>query len=63
VVIVAERVCRALAGRLGVLTRPVPFDLPPVEIVVSWHHRHDRDPAHTWLRDEVRNSLRTVFES
>ncbi len=57
VVVVAERVCRPLAGRLGVVTEPVPFDLPPVEVVMTWHHRHDRDPAHTWLRQEIRDAL------
>jgi DNA-binding transcriptional LysR family regulator len=57
VVVVAERVCAPLASRLGVVTRPVPVDLPPVEVVMSWHHRHDSDPAHAWLRGEVRVAL------
>jgi DNA-binding transcriptional LysR family regulator len=57
VVVVAERVCRPLAERLGVLTRAVPIDLPPVDVVMTWHHRHDRDPAHEWLRGQVREAL------
>lgn len=57
VVIVAERVCTPVATRLGVVTRPVPVDLPPVDMVMTWHHRHDNDPAHTWLRGEVRAVL------
>jgi DNA-binding transcriptional LysR family regulator len=57
VVVVAERVCAPLAARLGVVTRPAPIELPPVEVVMTWHHRHDSDPAHAWLRGEVRAAL------
>jgi DNA-binding transcriptional LysR family regulator len=57
VVAVAERVCAPLAARLGVVMRIPPVDLPPVEIVMTWHHRHDSDPAHAWLRGEVRTAL------
>jgi len=57
VVVVTERVCGPLAARLGVVTRAVPIDLPPVDMVMTWHHRHDNDPAHTWLRGEVREAL------
>jgi DNA-binding transcriptional LysR family regulator len=55
-VVVAERVCRP--AELGLRTRPIPVELPAVPIVLSWHHRHDSDPAHAWLRDEVADALR-----
>jgi DNA-binding transcriptional LysR family regulator len=29
---------------------PLPFTVRSVPAVVSWHHRHDSDPAHWWLR-------------
>jgi DNA-binding transcriptional LysR family regulator len=32
---------------------PPPFPLPSVPAVVSWHRRHDTDPAHNWLRGTV----------
>jgi DNA-binding transcriptional LysR family regulator len=57
VVVVASRVCEPLASRLGVVMRPVPVDLPPVSVVMTWHHRHDSDPAHAWLRGLVREAL------
>ena len=38
---------------LGLVTRPLPLELPPVPIVMSWHHRYDTDPAHAWLREQV----------
>ncbi len=30
--------------------RPLPFDLPPVEVQMLWHARRHADPAHRWLR-------------
>lgn len=41
----------------GVVTRPLPLDLPPLPMNMSWHHRYDADPAHRWLRDRVRETL------
>lgn len=58
---VAERVCRPASGRSGLVTRRLPLDLPPTRVVVSWHHRHDTDPAHIWLRGQARDSLRAVL--
>lgn len=31
----------------------IPLDLPLVKIAQAWHVRHDRDPAHRWLRERV----------
>jgi hypothetical protein len=56
VLVVAERVCRPV--ELGLRTRPIPVALPAVPIVPSWHHRHNSDPAHLWLRGEVVDALR-----
>lgn len=54
----SDTVC-VLPRRLGVpdgraLTPlPVPFPLPGVPAVVTWHRRHDSDPAHRWIRGIV----------
>jgi DNA-binding transcriptional LysR family regulator len=54
----SDTVC-VLPRRLGVpagrpLTPlPLPFPLRSVPAVVSWHRRHDGDPAHRWLRGIV----------
>lgn len=54
----SDAVC-VLPRRLGVpegrtLTPlPLPFSLRSVPAVVSWHHRHDSDPAHRWMRSVV----------
>jgi DNA-binding transcriptional LysR family regulator len=41
----------------GIITRPLPIDLPSVPMNLLWHHRYDNDPAHRWLRDRVRQQL------
>jgi DNA-binding transcriptional LysR family regulator len=58
---VAEQVCRPVWTRLGLLARPFPFAVPSVPVILTWHHRNDTDPAHTWLRAQVRHALRTIL--
>ena len=58
---VAEQVCRPVWTRLGLLARPFPFAVPPVPVILTWHHRNDTDPAHTWLRAQVRQALRAIL--
>jgi DNA-binding transcriptional LysR family regulator len=60
---VAKQVCRPAWTRLGLLARPLPFAVPPVEVILTWHHRNDTDPAHTWLRAQVRHALRTILDT
>ncbi|MFI9011602.1 LysR family transcriptional regulator [Actinosynnema sp. NPDC053489] len=43
------------AADLAVL--PLPLDLPPAAVHLSWHQRHDTDRAHAWLRDLARTAL------
>ncbi|MGW5695084.1 LysR substrate-binding domain-containing protein [Streptomyces asiaticus] len=62
VAVVAERVCRPAAARLGLVTRRLPLELPPTRVVLTWHHRHDSDPAHAWLRGQVREVLREATD-
>lgn len=63
VTVVAERLCRPTCRTLGLQTRPLPFQVPPVSVVVAWHHRYDKDPAHTWLREQVREALHTLLHT
>jgi DNA-binding transcriptional LysR family regulator len=54
----SDVVC-VLPRRLGVpdgrapAALPLPFPLRGVPAVVSWHRRHDTDPAHRWLRGVI----------
>ncbi|MGW7557736.1 LysR family transcriptional regulator [Streptomyces rimosus] len=46
---------------LGLVARELPVPLPPVELAMAWHPRDAADPAHTWLRARVRDSVRAVL--
>lgn len=59
-VAVPERVCDVDIAALGLVTAPMPFELPPVPIVLSWHQRHNGDSAHRWLRTLVRDQLTAI---
>ncbi|GAB3899067.1 hypothetical protein GCM10029964_084460 [Kibdelosporangium lantanae] len=61
VTVVAERVCRPTWTRLALRARPLPADLPAVPVILAWHHRHDTDPAHAWLRTQLRHITRDVL--
>ncbi|WP_328453695.1 LysR family transcriptional regulator [Amycolatopsis sp. NBC_00438] len=36
---------------------PLPVPTPEIPAVLAWHTRHERDTAHTWLRDTIRDVL------
>ncbi len=51
---VSEHVARTCA-RFGLVTFPLPFaTTPSVELCQAWHPRNTADPAHSWLRQQVR---------
>ncbi|KEA50465.1 LysR family transcriptional regulator [Mangrovibacter sp. MFB070] len=41
----------------GLSASPVPVAIPPAQLTLSWHQRHNSDPALMWLRDLVSNHL------
>ena len=41
----------ALPG--AVVTRPLPFETAPLAVDMVWLARHDAEPAHRWLREQV----------
>ena len=50
---VPERVARAMAESLGLEVFDLPFEVTVEPMLMAWHPRQDRDPAHRWLRDTV----------
>jgi DNA-binding transcriptional LysR family regulator len=32
---------------------PVPIDLPTYDLIMLWHPRQEKEPAHQWLRQEL----------
>lgn len=51
---------RQLAAATGVRTYPIPAALPPLPISAGWHSRYDADPAHRWLRTQIRDIARGI---
>lgn len=54
VLTLAERIARPLANELDLLVCPCPPELPSFEVTMAWHRRHDTDPGHAWLREQLR---------
>ena len=42
---------RFLSGKMaGLKTFEPPISVPDFDVIISWHHRVDKDPAHRWIR-------------
>ena len=52
--LVPRRLALLLAGPSTIVTYAPPVPLPAVDVVQAGHDRHTVDPAHAWLRSEVR---------
>ena len=39
-----------------IVTCELPFALQPVHVEMIWHLRHDADPAHRWLREQLKEA-------
>lgn len=48
------RLARMYARLLPVRLLPVPFDIPPLNLVMQWNRHNDQDAAHTWLRQQLK---------
>ncbi|WP_306215883.1 LysR family transcriptional regulator [Actinoplanes sp. RD1] len=57
---VPAAIWRPLVDAFGLTVAPLPFAAPQPPIVCTWHQRYDSDPAHAWLRAQVRAALGTV---
>lgn len=44
---------RAVRRSLDLVIFQPPVEVPAPEIMLYWHSRHDRDPAHQWMRQEI----------
>ena len=48
-----SRLARYFSEAFGLVTSPVPIDLPSFTISLLWHASFDHDPGHRWLRQTV----------
>ncbi|MFJ8056819.1 LysR family transcriptional regulator [Streptomyces sp. NPDC096142] len=63
VVTAPEATARSAAADLGMVLLPLPLDLPPAPVYLSWHQRYDTDPAHIWLRTLARTALTEAVDA
>ena len=43
------------------VVRQLPLDVPPVHVEALWHERHGHNPAHQWLRQQLREVAQAAF--
>jgi DNA-binding transcriptional LysR family regulator len=60
IAIIPSASCRLLCKAFQLQIRAVPLKLPRSPVVLSWHRRHDSDPAHQWLRARVSDVIRNT---
>lgn len=53
VVTLGVRVAEVFAKLLPVRILPPPVPIPGFKVHMTWHDRHDHDPAQRWLRDQL----------
>ena len=51
--VLPERFLAATGNADGLVTRDLPMAVGTVHVEMIWHLRHDADPAHRWLREQV----------
>jgi len=44
---------RAVAEDMGLATYEPPIEIPAPTMQIYWHQRHDKNPAHIWLRQQI----------
>ncbi len=57
---IPRRFAEAFAPAVDVGLYRSPVDMPAPEIQMYWHSRHDRDPAHRWLRSQIVDTLNAM---
>jgi DNA-binding transcriptional LysR family regulator len=50
VAMIPTNLAKDMAGQLDLVMFRPPVPLPPIEITQYWNERHQRDPAHRWIR-------------
>jgi len=51
--IVPAPLAQAFARRGDVHAKPLPYEVANVSLRAIWHRRHEHDPAHVWLREQL----------
>jgi DNA-binding transcriptional LysR family regulator len=59
--VVPRKFAEAFAAPLGLGMYRPPVPMPSPDIAMYWHSRHDRSPAHRWIRTQVLEVLGEVL--
>ena len=57
-----RQMAEAVADHLDLAIHPLPIEIPAQELRLYWHRRHDRHPAHCWLRGQIVDIVGTISE-
>jgi DNA-binding transcriptional LysR family regulator len=57
---VPRQFANAVATDLDLALFEPPVEVPAPEIRMYWHSRHDRNPAHRWMREEVLAAVQSL---
>lgn len=44
----------------GLVTRPLPLNLPRIDVAMLWHRRDRQQPAHAWLRGAIQRAVQAL---
>jgi DNA-binding transcriptional LysR family regulator len=57
---VPTRLACKYAKFLPIKLLPLPVDIPPIRETLQWHRAHSHDPAHMWLRTQLKEAVARV---
>jgi LysR family nod box-dependent transcriptional activator len=57
---VQTRLAQWYAGFLPIKVLPLPINIPPLKMVMQWHRFQNHDPAHSWMRDQIRQAAQRL---
>jgi DNA-binding transcriptional LysR family regulator len=59
--VLPARFVESAGSAAQLVTRPLPFELPPVHVDLLWHRAQTTRPSHRWLRDLIRGAADDAF--
>ena len=57
---VVDLVASAFAPWLPIKIMPIPIPITDIKFYQYWHTRHQKEPAHVWLRQTIKNVCETI---
>ena len=57
---VVDLVANAFAPWLPIKIMPMPIPITDIKFYQYWHTRHQKEPAHVWLRQTIKNVCETI---